>query len=68
MKMTGMFNVSNVTAAISVCLKAGLPKMCIRDSFIILWAGVNSIIEIITAGFVAAMVIKPLKSLKSDKI
>ena len=25
MKMTGMFNVSNVTAAISVCLKAGLP-------------------------------------------
>lgn len=37
-------------------------------SFIILWAGVNSIIEIITAGFVAAMVIKPLKSLKSDKI
>lgn len=24
-KMTGMFNVSNVTAAISVCLKAGLP-------------------------------------------
>ena len=37
-------------------------------SLIILWAGVNSIIEIITAGFVAAMVIKPLKSLKSDKI
>ena len=37
-------------------------------NFIILWAGVNSIIEIITAGFVAAMVIKPLKSLKSDKI
>lgn len=25
MKMTGMFNVSNVTSAISVCLKAGLP-------------------------------------------
>lgn len=25
MKMTGMFNVSNVTAAISVCMKAGLP-------------------------------------------
>ena len=25
MKMTGMFNVSNVTAAISVCLKADLP-------------------------------------------
>lgn len=33
-------------------------------SFIILWAGVNSIIEIITAGFVAAMVIKAFKIVK----
>lgn len=37
-------------------------------NFIILWAGINSIIEIITASLISVLMIKPLKSLKSYKI
>lgn len=49
MKMTGMFNVSNVTAAISVCLKAGLPIEDILKA-VSKYNGVKGRCEIIPTG------------------
>ena len=49
MKMTGMFNVSNVTAAISVCLKAGLPIEDILNA-VSEYNGVKGRCEIIPTG------------------
>ena len=49
MKMTGMFNVSNVTAAISVCLKAGLPIEDILKA-VCEYNGVKGRCEIIPTG------------------
>lgn len=49
MKMTGMFNVSNVTAAISVCLKAGLPIEDILKA-VFEYNGVKGRCEIIPTG------------------
>lgn len=48
-KMTGMFNVSNVTAAISVCLKAGLPIEDILNA-VSEYNGVKGRCEIIPTG------------------
>ena len=49
MKMTGMFNVSNVTATISVCLKAGLPIEDILNA-VSEYNGVKGRCEIIPTG------------------
>lgn len=49
MKMTGMFNVSNVTAAITVCMKAGIPLEHILET-IADYNGVKGRCEIIPTG------------------
>ena len=49
MKMTGMFNVSNVTAAITVCMKAGIPLKHILET-IADYNGVKGRCEIIPTG------------------
>lgn len=49
MKMTGMFNVSNVTAAITVCMKAGIPLEHILE-IIADYNGVKGRCEIIPTG------------------
>ena len=49
MKMTGMFNVSNVTAAITICMKAGIPLEHILET-IADYNGVKGRCEIIPTG------------------